>query len=93
MNTDIKMAGKPGMFVRTLSPARAEEIREKIRATLIVKALEDHVLEAKEMTPSQVSAALGLLKKSVPDLGAITLSGPDGGPVETVTRFKLADLG
>ncbi len=78
------MAGKPGMHKRALNPARAEEIREKIRATLIVKALEEHVLNGKEMSSSQVSAGLGLLKKAVPDLGAIELTGKGGGSVRFV---------
>ena len=77
------MAGKPGMHTRLLSPARAEEIREKIKATLIVNKLEEHILEGKEMSPSQVSAALGLLKKAVPDLGAITVSGDPDSPLRT----------
>ena len=77
------MAGKPGMHTRLLHPARAEEVREKIRASLIVNRLEDHILEDKEMSASQVTAALGLLRKAVPDLGAINmeLSGEGGGPL------------
>lgn len=91
------MAGKPGMHTRLLNPARAEEIREKIKAILIVNKLEDHILEGKEMTASQVSAALGLLKKAVPDLGAINmeLSGPDGSaiPMQTVVNFVASGNG
>ena len=64
---------KASSRTRTLNPARAEEVREKIKATLIVKKLEEHILENSEMTSSQVSAALGLLKKSIPDLTAITM--------------------
>jgi hypothetical protein len=82
------MAGKPGMHTRLLSPARAEEIREKIRATLIVKKLEDHILEAQEMSPSQVTAALGLLKKAVPDLAAITHEGNENAPLAMTITWK-----
>lgn len=66
------MAGKQGMHNRDLSPARQEEIRAKIKSTLIVKKLENHILNGEEMTATQVSAALGLLRKTTPDLSAVT---------------------
>jgi len=57
-------------------------VREKIRASQLVNRLEDHVLGEVEMSATQVSAALGLLKKCVPDLQAMQLGGdPDGTPV------------
>ncbi len=59
-----------------------DEVREKIRASQLVNRLEDHVLGEVEMTSTQVSAALGLLKKCVPDLSATELTGEDGGAVE-----------
>ena len=34
------------------------------------------------MDASQVSAALGLIKKGVPDLSAQQITGPDGGAVQ-----------
>ncbi len=45
-----------------------DEIREKIRASQLVNRLENHVLGEVEMKPTQVTAALGLLKKCVPDM-------------------------
>jgi hypothetical protein len=48
-------------------PARAA-LREKINALDIIKALERHVLGKTEMTALQVSAALALLKKILPDV-------------------------
>jgi len=52
-----------------------EATREKIRAGLLIKTLEDHVINGKELQPSQVTAALGLLKKCVPDLSATEHTG------------------
>lgn len=72
---------------KLLNPARAEEVRQKIRATLLVKKLEDHVLDGTNLEPSQVTAALGLLKKAVPDLAAIELSGNENKPVEMRIRW------
>lgn len=66
------MAGKKGMHTRDLNPARQEEIRAKIKSTLIINKLENHILNGVEMTSSQVTAALGLLKKTTPDLSALS---------------------
>lgn len=87
------MAGIPGMFKRaSLSPAYADAVRARIRAGGIVKRLEDHILGKVEMSASQVSAALGLLRKVVPDLAVTAITGPNGGPVqvENVTDLELA---
>jgi len=60
------------------------DIREKIRAGLLVKRLEDHVVEDVPMADSQVRAALGLLKKIVPDLQAVENSGDPDAPMHMV---------
>lgn len=62
-----------------LRPETAEQLRNQIRATQIVKRLAAFALGENdpqnnkpiEMTPHQVTAALGLLRKSVPDLASI----------------------
>lgn len=80
------MAGKKGMHTKVLNPAAVERIRERIKADRIIDSLEDHVLNGKEMTSTQVTAALGLLKKRVPDLSAVEHSG------EIETSRSLADV-
>ena len=52
-----------------------ENTRAKIQASQLINRLEDHVLNGVDMKPTQVAAALGLLKKSVPDLSAVEHSG------------------
>ena len=47
-----------------------EEHRLKIANSNILTALIDHVVNGREMLPSQVTAGLGLLKKVMPDLQA-----------------------
>lgn len=56
------------------APARKDP-RRAIDARAIIDALEQHVLGAKKMTSTQVSAALALLKKTLPDLAAQTADG------------------
>lgn len=59
-----------------------ENTRAKIQASQLINRLEDHVLGAVDMKPTQVQAALGLLKKSVPDLSAVTVGGDEDKPVK-----------
>lgn len=68
-----------------------EKTREKIRASMLLNRLQSFVegKQGVEMKPHQVTAALGLLKKVIPDLSTVALTGEDGGPVETVTRVEL----
>ena len=61
-----------------LNPRNQQSVREKIRASQLVNALENHVLKNKKMQQSQVTAALGLLKKCVPDLAVTEHTGKDG---------------
>jgi len=66
------MAGVKGMHDRlSTSPAYAEKVRARIKAGGIVDRLHKHVLGKVEMTSSQVSAALGLLNKVVPNLAQV----------------------
>ena len=48
-----------------------DRTRAKIRTSQLINRLEKHVLDDLELSASQVSAALGLIKKTCPDLAAI----------------------
>jgi hypothetical protein len=50
-------------------------VRDRIQTTKLVDRLTDHVLGKVEMQPTQVTAALGLLKKALPDLSATEFTG------------------
>lgn len=73
------MAGVKGMHARSsTSPATADAIRSRIQAGVIADRLVKHVLGEQEMTKTQVSAGLGLLKKVVPDLSTVSGPGENG---------------
>lgn len=74
------------MHRKVLNPAAVERIRERIKSDRIIDRLESHILDEREMTASQVSAALGLLRKTVPDLASIEHSG------EVAHKHTLASL-
>ena len=48
-----------------------EVTRERIQASMLINALQNHVFGKNDMKPTQVQAALGLLKKAMPDLQSV----------------------
>lgn len=52
----------------------SENTRKRIKSSMIVNQLQKHILGEVEMSATQVTAALGLLRKTVPDLQATTLT-------------------
>ena len=60
----------------------SDEHRVKIKNSNILNALIEHVEGTREMSATQVSAGLGLLRKVMPDLATTTIQGDEnGGPV------------
>ena len=59
----------------------SNEHRVKIQNSNILNALIEHAEGKRNMSASQVSAGLGLLKKAMPDLSAITLQGDEDRPL------------
>jgi len=59
-----------------------QKVRDRIRVSMLVKRLTDHAVGKVEMSPTQVKAVEVLLKKSLPDLASVELSGKeDGAPI------------
>lgn len=57
------------------SPTATNSIREKIKTNQIIERLHRFVNGECEMQPAAVTAGLGLLRKVLPDLAAVTHSG------------------
>ena len=57
------------------TPFLDQRLREKIQASMLIRALHDCVEGRNKMTSVQVRAAEVLLKKVVPDLSAVEHSG------------------
>lgn len=51
-----------------------EIVRGRIKTGLLAQRLQNHGLGKVEMTPTQVTAALGLLRKTLPDLSQTDLN-------------------
>lgn len=67
-----KRGRKPGFVM-------SAEHRLKIQNSNILSCLIGHVTEGREMSASQVTAGLGLLRKVLPDLQTTTLQGDEEG--------------
>lgn len=63
---------------RTAGFSMSNEHRDKIKNSNILSALIGHAEGTREMSATQVTAALGLLRKVMPDLAATELSGSVG---------------
>ena len=79
------------MAARVFSPKHDQHTRDKIQTSQLVNRLNSFALDTSDsirMTSDQVRAALGLLKKTIPDLAVTAHTGPDGGPVLIVTGVE-----
>ena len=69
--------------------------RDRIRTSQLINRLEKFVLSEKEqdakveLTPAQVTAALGLIKKTLPDLAAVQIAGDQDNPLRVITAITL----
>ena len=61
-----------------------DEVRTKIQASQLINRLQNHALGEVELTNSRIKAIEILLRKTLPDLQAVTVASPLGGGV-TIT--------
>lgn len=71
-----------------LNPRHQQLIRDKIQAGLLIEKLHKVALEGLEITSQQMKAIEILLKKSVPDLSAVELSGNEDAPVTHIVSWQ-----
>jgi hypothetical protein len=69
----------------------AERVRQSIKAGMLVKTLQDIADGKKDAQAHQVTAALGLLRKVLPDLQATLISGDPQLPLTIITRLDDGD--
>ena len=78
------MAYKWRMAAR-LNPRHQDSIRAKIQSSQLINVLQNHALDkpdSGELSASRLKAIEILLRKSVPDLTAVTLSGDAQNPLQ-----------
>lgn len=70
----------------------SEEHRVKIQNSNILNALIEHVEGKRDMSATQVSAGVALLKKVLPDVSQVTVQGDEENPLQVATRIELVAL-
>lgn len=71
----------------------SEVVRARIRTAALVNFLTNYALgeHKHEVEPARITAALGLLKKTIPDLQSVELSGEVEHKVHTVSAEPLTE--
>lgn len=69
-----------------------DEVRARIQTSQLVNRLTDHALGEVELSATQIRAIEILLKKSIPDLSSIEVSGDEENPLQIVGRIELVAL-
>ena len=64
-----------------LTKRLADQTRDAIQTSMLINRLSDHIFGEVELSPTQVRGIEILLRKTVPDLKATEISGPDGGDI------------
>ena len=76
-----------------LNKLHQEDIRQKIQASQLINVLQDHALTGEgDMSPTRMKAIEILLRKSIADLSAVTISGDADSPVQSITRLEIVAL-
>ena len=86
-------------MARRLNPQHDVRTREKIQTSQLVNRLNSFVLNGVdpktkkpiEMSREQITVALGLLKKTLPDLSSVELKGDEANPLNMSFTVKYAD--
>lgn len=80
------MAGKGTGNRARLNPAHDKRTREKIQTAQIINRLISLTKGEIEMSPHAVTAALGLLRKTLPDLSAVEHTGDAAQPFAVIPK-------
>lgn len=87
------MAGVKGMHKKSyMRPETAERIRDRIVNSQIAERLVKHALGEADMSATQVQAAMGLLRKVLPDLAASEVTHKGQSWVDALEQLAHARL-
>jgi hypothetical protein len=70
---------------------RQDEVRAKIQVGNILDRVRKHLEGEIELSATQMKAAELLLRKSLPDLSSIEVTGAEGGPVQIDAALSPTD--
>lgn len=78
---------------RPMGKLHQEDVRAKIQAGQLIKVLHQQALgEIDDLSLPRMKAIEILLRKSLPDLSAVELTGQDGGPIRIIASSQDENL-
>jgi hypothetical protein len=76
------MAGRP------INKLHQEDVRKKIQVSQLLNVLQNHALGVDEdLSPTRMKAIEILLRKSMPDMASVTISGDSDQPLQHVVTW------
>ena len=76
------MAGRP------INKLHQEDVRKKIQVSQLLNVLQNHALgETEDLSPTRMKAIEILLRKSMPDMASITISGDSEQPLQHIVTW------
>jgi hypothetical protein len=75
---------------RPIGKLHQDDIRKKIQASQLINVLQDHALTGVgEITPTRMKAIEILLRKSIPDLSSVEISGDEANPLNMIQTINI----
>lgn len=75
---------------RPIGKLHQDDIRRKIQASQLINVLQDHALTGDgEITPTRMKAIEILLRKSIPDLSSVEISGDAENPLNMIQQINI----
>jgi hypothetical protein len=76
------MAGRP------MNKLHQEDVRKKIQVSQLLNVLQNHALGVdEELSPTRMKAIEILLRKSMPDMASVTVSGDSDQPLQHIVTW------
>ena len=76
------MAGRP------INKLHQEDVRKKIQVSQLLNVLQNHALGITEdLSPTRMKAIEILLRKSIPDMASVTISGDQDQPLQHIVTW------
>lgn len=77
------------MATRTNKPLHDDRTKQRIRASQLLNRLTDFANGKCELSAAQVQAAKIVIGKIIPDVKALEVSGPEGGPIQARVSLEF----
>jgi hypothetical protein len=73
---------------RPINKLHQEDVRKKIQVSQLLNVLQNHALgETEDLSPTRMKAIEILLRKSMPDMASVTISGDSDQPLQHIVTW------